>query len=428
MKKYLPLLLVEAYLVITLLLFFIGPINFNIHNKFFFISLIFLYHAFFIFGYWISIACGKKFEDSCIRHFSSRLYYVSLFLGCLGVLITFNNMMPSFSANPYDIILKIARGLMEPGLVYSERMAAIDSGEVFGSRFLNTFSILFAFFKLFFVFLFVYYWRELDALKKFLAVLYSLFFISIGVASGTNSFVFIFFFFLSASVLVVLYNRNYKHLKKLIVFLGGLFLIPVASFGYIMSQRGGALENIEMVSPLGDITIYVQYLNTDPSSLLNFFYLSYVWLVFYLVHGYYGFSLILNLEHYWTFGFGNSAFLQRQFLMLTDIDVSHLTFQNRIDQYWSETGVWHTFYGQFANDFGFVGLTGLMFILGYLLGKTWSSVIYSNSFYGAALMPIYALMFIFFPANNQVFGFITTLSYFIFINTFWLLEKKKITA
>jgi hypothetical protein len=67
-----------------------------------------------------------------------------------------------------------------------------------------------------------------------------------------------------------------------------------------------------------------------------------------------------------------------------------------------------------------------MFIIGFLFSRVWLSILLQNSFFGAALMPIYIIMFIFFPANNQVFGYIDTFSYFIFISIFWFFEDKKI--
>ena len=161
------------------------------------------------------------------------------------------------------------------------------------------------------------------------------------------------------------------------------------------------------------------------TSFSELYYYAFVWLNYYLVQGYYGFSLILNLDQNWTFGFGNSDFLQRQLLVLTGTDVSDLTFQAQISQYWGPAQ-WHSFYGQFANDFGFAGLSVLMFILGYFLSRVWASVIYNNSFYGMSLLPIFSLMFIFFPANNQVFGYIDTLSYFLFMSLFWFFENKRV--
>lgn len=46
MKKYTPLIFAEVYLLTTLVVFFLGPIEFKIHNKELFIFTIFLYHAF----------------------------------------------------------------------------------------------------------------------------------------------------------------------------------------------------------------------------------------------------------------------------------------------------------------------------------------------------------------------------------------------
>lgn len=91
--------------------------------------------------------------------------------------------------------------------------------------------------------------------KKFIAVLYSLLFISAGISAGVNSIVFIFFIFSSISFLTILYERRYRHLKKILVLCGVLFIVPVIWFGKIMSERGGGFEYFASTSPLGDITV-----------------------------------------------------------------------------------------------------------------------------------------------------------------------------
>ena len=123
-----------------------------------------------------------------------------------------------------------------------------------------------------------------------------------------------------------------------------------------MSQRGGGFEYFTSTSPLGDITPPLTSPDLDNASLFDFFYYSIVWIDYYLVQGYYGFSLILNLDHNWTFGFGNSPFLQNQFKILFGADLSEFTFQHRISSLWDESAQWHSFYGLFANDFGLIGV------------------------------------------------------------------------
>ncbi len=210
---------------------------------------------------------------------------------------------------------------------------------------------------------------------------------------------------------------------KLIIILSILFLIPVGSFGYIMLERGGGFDYFISTSPLGDISVNTE--TPDLDNIFDFYLYAFTWLNYYLVQGYYGFSLIIDLDWNWTYGFGNSEFLQRQFLLITGIDIAQDTFQTQIDNIWGKTAQWHSFYGQFANDFGIIGVSILMFILGALLSRIWLSAIYNNNFYGMALLPLFMIMFIFFPANNQIFGYIDTLSYFIFVIFFWYLRGKK---
>jgi hypothetical protein len=422
MRKYLPLVLVEAYLLLTLLIYYLGPINFRGHNTGLFIGLMLLYHCAFILGYYISI---RTYNDKIKidKRFSSKLFYFSFFFGLLSVLGTYQNLMLAQSIIPYNLFAEISSGFKEPGLVYLRRMNSISDGLTSSSRVFNIISIFFTFFKLFFIFYFLYFWNHLSYFKKLIVLIYAFLFISSGLSSGTNSVIFIFFIFISLTLFVLFYVRQTRNFSKIIFFMGGLFLIPVGFFGYLMSRRGGGFDYFALTSPLGDITISA--LTPNLNSVLDFYYYAFVWLNYYLVQGYYGFSLILNLDVYWTFGFGSSDFLQRQLLMLTGIDVSNLTLQAQISEYWS-SAQWHSFYGQFANDFGFIGLSVLMFILGYFLSRVWASVIYNNSFYGMSLLPILSLMFIFIPANNQVFGYIDTLSYFLFMSIFWFFENKKL--
>lgn len=426
MKKYYPLILVELYLCLTLLIFYFGPVEFRIHNPELFLILMFSYHLSFILGYLIFTKTFNGYGLLFQNKLNDRFFYSVFFFGLIGVLTTYQNVMMSSSLIPYNIIAEVTRGISEPGLAYTERMLnnPYSGGGDSGSRIMNILSIFYAFNKLLFIFVFLYYWSVLTYFKKILVIIYSLLFIASGIASGTNSVIFIFFIFVSFSFLVITYIKNPKIIPRIMLVFIILFLIPIGSFGYIMSQRGGGFEYFIGTSPLGDIDINLT--TPDINNFFDFYSYAFVWLDYYLVQGYYGFSLIIDLDWQWTYGFGNSDFLQRQFLMLTGIDISVDTFQYRINDIWDKTAQWHSFYGQFANDFSVVGLSILMFVLGGLLARTWLSAIYNNNFFGMALLPIFILMFIFFPANNQVFGYIDTFSYFIFITIFWYLKGKKI--
>lgn len=426
MKKYYPLFIVEIYLIFTLLIFFIGPVVFNYRNKIYFIVLMFFYHASFVAGY--IYACRKKFisRTTSRENFSAKKFWTLFVTGIIGVVAAYNNLMLSETFIPYDFFENLNRGISEPGLVYAERMSNMEQGLNSGSRLFNIFSIFFSFAKLLFIFYFIFFWGEMKLTHKISCAFYCFMFLSSGVSAGVNSVVFIFVIFTLISLFIVLYVKKSKYFKVLIFISTVVLLIPILSFGNIMSQRGGGFEYFISTSPLGDISLKTSFELDDNSSLIDFLYYSLVWLSYYLVQGYYGFSLIIDLDWNWTFGFGNSEFFQRQFSLVTGFDVSNLTYQHRISHLWDKSAQWHSFYGQFANDFGIYGLIIMMAALGYHFSMAFQSAIIQKSFYAAALMPIFTIMFIFFPANNQIFAFIDMISYFIFVNIFWFLEDKNI--
>lgn len=426
-KGYLPLLIVEAYLFLTLVFFYFGPVQFNIHNELLFFFLMLVYHGFFIGGYVLAVKLDVwKKKSTPRKKYSKSTYWLLLFFGLVGVWSAYRNIMMMEGVIPYDFFENLIRGLMEPGLAYTERMLRLGDTQASEYRLFNVVFIFFAFAKLLFIFYFLYHWGCLGVTKKLIAIFYSLLFISSGISAGVNSVIFIFFIFSSISLLVILYERRYIHFRKVLLLSGMLFLLPVISFGKIMSERGGGFEYFSSTSPLGDIAVSSGFYLDDTSSIIDFLYYSFVWLCYYVCQGYYGFSMVLNFDWEWTYGFGNSEFLQRQLLMISGFDVSPLTFQARIDNYWDKSAQWHSFYGQFANDVGFVGLAFMLFAIGYFFAKVWKSALYDKSFYALALIPIFVIMFVFFPANNQVFGYIDTFSYFIFVTLLWLVDSKKI--
>lgn len=422
MKRFLPLFVAEFYLLISLILLYFGPVRFELHNSFLFVVFLVLYHLAFIFGYFLSLRLYKPFIVDNVPEVSGCGFYTLFILGVASVFLSYKNLMMNDGLIPYDIASDIVRGLAEPGVVYAERMQRMD--EAGGSRILNIASLFFSFTKFLFLFYLIYFWSSLSFWRRALSVIFLLLFPLPGIVSGTNSVVFYLFIFIVSTVILVLYIRSYRYLRFLL-FLGFfIMLIPIGYFGYIMSQRGGGFEYFALTSTLGDISVLVD--TPDVDGILDYYYYSLVWINYYLVQGYYGFSLILGLDWDWTFGFGNSAFAQRQLLMLTAVDVSGLTFQRKITDFWDESAQWHSFYGQMANDFGFVGLSIFMLMWGFFLSRVWLTVLYEKSFYGAALIPMFVLWLLFVPANNQIFGFIDTLSFMIFVSFFWLLENKKV--
>lgn len=424
-KKFIPLILVELYLFLTLLLFWFGPINYRIKHEFYFIILISLYHLSFIAGYVLSV---KTFRiKSLVEYKYSKTKFFSIcFFAFIGSMITYKTATNSAYFIPYTILEDVINGITNPAKVYVESKLDYDYSSAGGSRLMNIVYVFFAFARFYFIFYSIWFWKFLNYFNKIIAILYFLFYISPSISSGVNSLTFWFTLFTFSTLLVYYYLKNPRKLKSIFITLFFLMLIPIFSFGYIMSERGGGYSYFEQSSPRGDIKVYTNDVDLENSTLFTFFNYSLTWLDYYITQGYYGFSLVLEQDFNWTFGFGNSAFLQRQFNLITGIDVGEFSYQRRYDHVWGEFSQWHSFYGQFANDFGPFGLVFFMFLIGFLFSRVWLTTLLQNSFFGVALMPIYIIMFIFFPANNQVFGYIDTISYFSFISLFWFFEDKKV--
>jgi hypothetical protein len=424
-KKYTPLIAVELYLITTILFFWFGPIKYRISNEIYFLLLIILYHIFFILGYYVNVITFKKkrLED---YKFSKKVFYILSIFAFLGSMITYKTATNSSTFIPYTIFQDIINGIQNPAKVYIESKLDYDYSSAGESRLMNILFLFFAFTKFYFIFYVIWFWKELKFPLKLISFLFFIFYVSPSISSGVNSYTFWFSLFLFSTLFVFYYIKKPKRLKFILIVLSILVIIPILSFGYIMSERGGGYAYFEQSSPRSDIHVITNEIDLDNPNLFTFLRYSLTWLDYYITQGYYGFSLILEQDFHWTYGFGNSAFLQRQFNLITGIDVGEFSYQRRYDNVWGEFAQWHSFYGQFANDFGPWGLILLMFIIGFLFSRVWLSILLQNSFFGAALMPIYIIMFIFFPANNQVFGYIDTFSYFIFISIFWFFEDKKI--
>ncbi|MDN3649316.1 hypothetical protein QWZ13_10360 [Reinekea marina] len=116
----------------------------------------------------------------------------------------------------------------------------------------------------------------------------------------------------------------------------------------------------------------------------------------------------------------------RQLEWLTNIDLTELTYQHKIDEFWGESAQWHSLYSHLANDVHFFGVSFLCLFIGFFLARVWFSVLDNGSFYGACLIPLFVLLIFFIPANNQIFGFLGTFSSFSIITLLWLKEGKSL--
>ena len=426
MKYFIPILFLEVYLIITLLIFEFGPVSYHVELPFLFWGFMFIYLCSFLMGYivaFITRSRSNRIVDGYFKNTqpSFNRFKLIMVAALASSLLGFKGVDSIFDLlNPIFLFDSALSGIYSPGEAYNIKMERVNSqGQ--GNILLSSVLFILAFSKVLIIPALVFMWDRLGRFSKFFAIFITLIPLLNGLSVGTNKSIFDFAIFYSSSLAVYFIHHYYRYgsfgfyKRKFFVFVFVFSFIGAFSFfGSAMSERGGNISYIETVSTLGEVTV-----NDSNGANDNFAYTTYVWLTTYVVQGYYGFSLSLTQDFTSTLGVGNSSFLTRQFERITGENLSDLTYQHKIDAWWGETSQWHSFYSHFANDVHFIGVAFICLILGFYLARLWISIIDNSNFYAMLLMPLFVLMIVFIPANNQVFGFLETFSAFFMASIFW---------
>lgn len=426
----LPLILIESYLLITLLLLAFGPITFMIESPLYFWFLISMYHLAFISGYMLYtlkfINKNKKNyyikpSSSKFTNFILKYYWTYLFIAFIANILAYKNGMHNSSYIPYNFFSDFYNGLISPG----EQRAAVYASPTFhvGNKLVTIILACIVIFKYSLISLIVVFWNKLSFSKKIISIFISLIPLISGVSSGTNKLIFDTLLIFGISLIIqkistrslVIKPKLSKSKKRLIlVLMMGLLVFFMYYFNKSMSSRASNFTYMENTTISGNIIVPKPITGFD-----NFLQKVTV----YTVQGYYGMSLALDEEFETTFGIGHSIFLLNQFKYFFGIDLIDRTYQYKINDDWHRLVQWHSFYSQFANDVSFPGVIFVMFGLGYLLATLYISAIKYNNIIAKLMMPIFTVMFIYMPANNQIFNFMETLFSFLILIFLWFMNR-----
>lgn len=420
MKYFFPILFLEVYLIMTLALFEFGPVNFYVDQPILFWGFMIIYLLSFIIGYFFAYLTKKKVcfirNYRCLGdELSISFFWILMTMAIFASVISFRSISIFEIVSPDFWVRTLVQGVSDPGAQYLEKIDRMNSGDS-ENKVLSIILFLVAFSRIIFIPVLVFLWHRLGTLGRSLGFIVTLVPVLNGIYNGTNKYIFDFFIFYFFSLLIYfiyMYRNfgifNFRSRKFFMIIFLVSFFGAFSFFGLAMQFRGGGYENIESASSRGDIFVSQNWSASSNESMLNY---TFIWFSSYLVQGYYGFSLSLSEDFSSTFGVGNSAFLSRQFEWILGVDVSSRTYQHKIDPWWGESSRWHSFYSYFANDFHFIGVSFVCFFLGYLLARLWFSFLDFQNVYAAMLLPLFGLLIIFIPANNQVFGFLETFSAF----------------
>ncbi|MBX8533878.1 hypothetical protein K5D33_04015 [Pseudomonas cichorii] len=528
-KFYIPLLLVESYLLFTLWLFFFGPVIWPVENKKEFLFVVSLYHAFFIAGYLLSCRFSLKQPARAVEpngdNLFLRYYWIIIVFAFIAMVILHRNTTLSRSYFPTGFFSELLKGLLAPAEVRSFYASAASREGFSGNAYVTGMLLFFGVFKYVLLPGLVFFWDRLSTTRKLVGFLVVMLPLCTGIISSLSAINFYYLFVVSVCLFgVVISNKSagfFVELGRRKTFLFFLVFIFLFSFWQFYSVKSGvspykvffedekpisfsylnetgsvfksdlapaekakdadssvkdtapavpesvditvrpAKTNVVALPATVDNKVATAKSNTAPSpaktvtpelpakietaalpeiakvadvpaqvavavvpekSNLTDFYEK---LTVYLVQGYQGVSIALGEKFDSSYGIGHSVFLQRVFAEHLGIDVRDRTFQRKITARWDENVYWHSFYSYMANDVGFFGVSIVMLILGWYFANVYLAVVNDDDFFAKMLLPLFAIMFLYIPANNQIFSFLETMISFWILTALYIFHRRR---
>ena len=436
--SYLPLIMVELYLVMTLLLMTFGPIKYNLQNREKFWVLIVLYHVALIVGYVIVAKVKSKENDKGLNiseNTIKKIYWIILAVGFLVWCVVYRNGTHAKSYIPYELPKHFIQGLLHPAQRYYWKLTPEALAQFHGNKLVTGISSIFYPLYYFMPMFLIGMWNHITKTQKVLSYVQMFLTMAMGISVGTNKYLFDLLFIVAGGFVIELFCRwneegfSFIKKRKIVLFtIIFLAIFDVCYFTYNLRDRTGNLSAyIGSISE--DITVEDGMSEAEQMESAiaakrtgGFLIDMLVGVENYICQGYYGFSLALDEEFTTTYGVGHSAFCISTLEGLFDIELQERTFQEKISDVWSSKSRWHSFYSQMANDVGFYGVIGVMFVIGVLLAAAWQDAYKDQNIVAKCLLVLFVIMVLYMPANNQVgngagtfFAFWETMVLWIFL-------------
>lgn len=431
-----PMKLVQIYLSVVLILFIFGPWPWPINNRPYVILYILLAQFLLFLGFRISLS--KKIliiKVSNRRSFFNlnklcinKIILVSLVISMILMIPNYLARVGSMGFNVNDFFVSIVQGILNPGSQYHNKLLIVN--ESLNSTFLLTVNVLSAPLRWLLIPLTIVHGKKIKKSYKVGVFLVAFVELVSWISIGTNKGIFDLVFVIAFSVLLKMaiegnfsskvFQISKKNIK-FIVLSGTLIAISLAYFTNAISSRLGKINTFNQAARI--------HVNFDSFIMMiapKFMQEMIIAISSYTTQGYYGLSLAMGEKFDFTYGFGNSWFLMSLFEKITgNGSLKIMTYPFKIEKYgWDPYGNWHSIFTWLASDFTFIGTLLVIFIIGYFFGEIWKSCLYQRNIFAMGLFVLFMIMFMYFPANNQIFSFVNTFAAFWGLFLLWFFSAK----
>ena len=437
-NKYSNLLTyIQIYIAFTFFLFLFGPINWKSNNKLLMGGVLFAYVLFLTLGYRYGAKCKlyKSAHPLLSEYNIIKITKIIVWISIVYSIFYIFRYGRTFSIS--SIINNTINNFINPAAQYAKthHQGSMTDPNLLGGGFMSLIVTFSGPLTIPAVVLPILYFDKLSFAYKIISIFGIVLQVFGAVIAGTNEGLFnIGIYIISVILILRQRKRKLKRKKKSFVsfiFIGILLIGLLAFFTNNISQRTGDT----FLFPTIGIN---KYDRTAPilQFIPQFLQPTLAYLTVYLCEGYYGMSLALGMEWIPTFGTGFSSFIRNNIEELLGVNLIQYSYQGRIEKLygWGANKNWHTAYTWFANDVSFFGVALIMFIIGFLIIRSFRDSVENGNPFACVLFSILMMQIFFLSANNKIFASPTTfITFWLFWFLWWLTkrgwkEKSKINS
>ena len=389
--QYYPFKIIFVFLIITEILFYIGPIKYEIRAPFT-LALFFAVCNYALYlGYKSSV---KSFSPSTSRFSFSQIKVILL----LGLVLNINYMIVKWATHGLNFSwASLMMALTDPGKAYrGESLSDVHVDFITG--------IILTPFQWGAIPLGICYWKKLSNFYKWVvgltAFVYVLTWLGIGTRKGLLDLILTSYFLLIASDTSWLTDSVKKHKINIVSYI--LLAVFVAFFIFSNLSRGG-FESLTDLSYL-KTREYNKIWESLPPNFLS----SLSEITDYLCGGYNNLSIAISDIGTIPVTFGGSSmsfwlYLDRFFGYNPMQDTYMQILQNsyEVDMY----QYWHSIYLWYANDVTFYGVPFVIYFIGRIFATSWLDCVHHKNPMAYPMCFFMIIMVFYFFANNQVLSF-----------------------
>lgn len=409
-----PLRILLTFLIFTELLFFLGPIDYNIPKVWKLFIFFFVVNITFYVGYKRGV--DKYNFDHVIATNICSLRFLHFFILASLILIPLRilSLWTVSSLSPVAIVSHIITSIVNPGAVYADKLD-LNSGV---STYL---CILFSPVVYIALSLIVCLWDRLRGFWLFLASFLLLWELLLPIGQGVRKgiidigIIVIFLFIAKKPTRLIDLKRQKSYILLIILF--------VVSFLYYFIYSNLARYGVEDASILVENSTLFKIKDSYRYSCDPIFLAVICSVESYLCQGYYALGNALCSDFTFSYGVGSSWFGINMMTRL-GIDILPFTYVGQLEKIGIDPTInWHSIYTWLASDYTFWGVPIFTYFMGNFLSITWLDTLTKRNVMAPSLFILFALMTFYSFANNQVFS----LSFIAFTCIFlvWIITRNK---